>query len=691
MQTTDVVIRLATLEGKFEVCGVDRLRGIVPDPDSILYDHDQWGPRSCGFILRRDPRADHPDLSAFTPCKIEVGGVPVWSGRVRETPSRDGDDRQITVQGEGWQYHLDDDTFQRAYVHTRLSEYRDSRTFPTQQLSNFTTVGTVASDDGMVTVGWPNGSIIPASASVGVTLDLGIACAGRRIVVRWEHSNNDSNATFYLRGHAVENVHQVGYSDAATITLTGGAAGTSAGTFAADKRYIHLFLYHATGGTNAADKWFKIIEVKVFASTAYETANISILQADDVVRDARDQATMLLSPSNDLIPTNDSIFNIPDFVLDGDHTSREVIQAVNAYEDNECAVDVEKRLVFRNKASRPVLEVGEWAGAEFSDASMNSGQDIYNHVVVQGQGPDGAPMRIERYTADLAGTAVIPLTSPSNSNSSFATNTTGWGHNVGAFTRTTTPGEFDSSPAGAYADVAAAGGYYIQSPFYTGTFEAGRTYKLTVWLSLGSDITGVTLKFGQDTDVATKELQWVSLPLTTTHSITWTPTGDRTAVALRVEFYTDQPASQAIFIDSLNLFEARNATLVDRRGFRRTKILPVRSALTAGMANQIGDTFLRGHQVTPFKGDLTVTGQGGVRRGLGGQAVHPAHLGLEVNQLIRFSDRVNPDTGGWGRSGRIVAVSYKHADQQASVSLDSTSGNLEALLARLDVVSGQVR
>src|SRR3954462_11413581 len=95
----ELPVRLRTLEGQWETVGADRLRGIVPE--HFTADSDEYGPATCSFQLRRDPGAVHPDLTAFTRCRAWVDGLKCWSGRVKETPSQDGDDRVINVAGEG--------------------------------------------------------------------------------------------------------------------------------------------------------------------------------------------------------------------------------------------------------------------------------------------------------------------------------------------------------------------------------------------------------------------------------------------------------------------------------------------------------------------------------------------------------------------------------------------------------------
>jgi hypothetical protein len=139
-------------------------------------------------------------------------------------------------------------------------------------------------------------------------------------------------------------------------------------------------------------------------------------------------------------------------------------------------------------------------------------------------------------------------------------------------------------------------------------------------------------------------------------------------------------------IDTLTLSLAA-PTLPDRRGFIRTKALQISAAMTDEAANQIADTFLAVHKSTPLKGTLTIQ-PGGAREIPGDAHIHPSRLSLMAGELVELSHRVDPDTGGQGRRGVIAGGSYDHDTETASVSLDNSRDNLEAILARYGVVTG---
>ena len=62
---------------------------------------------------------------------------------------------------------------------------------------------------------------------------------------------------------------------------------------------------------------------------------------------------------------------------------------------------------------------------------------------------------------------------------------------------------------------------------------------------------------------------------------------------------------------------------------------------------------------------------------------------METGELIHFSDRVDPDSGAIGRNGRIASVTYNPATDVATVALDNSRADFDALMARL-AITGRV-
>ena len=141
-----------------------------------------------------------------------------------------------------------------------------------------------------------------------------------------------------------------------------------------------------------------------------------------------------------------------------------------------------------------------------------------------------------------------------------------------------------------------------------------------------------------------------------------------------------------IWVDSLQLLSAR-PTLVDRRGFVRTKVLSINQAMTDLVAQQMADVWLRAHSAPPFVGDLTSQGRA-LRGYLDGRGVHAFAVGEMAGELVHFPNDIDPQTGHVGRDGVIAGVTYDGDSEQAQVSIDSSREDFDALVERYGIASG---
>lgn len=680
----DLTVRLKPAGSPWEVCGVDRMPGVYPE--SFTATANEWGSETCSFQLRRPPDNDYPDLTAYADCEVEIAGKLVWSGRIREAPTREGADAAIQVSGVGWQVQLDDDVYERIYVHTRLDAWQDYRSSPAADLNRFITSWGVEAGPGAIKISHPPNAI-PLNRRAGVLLDLGPYSAAKRVIVEWETSANDGfYATAYLAA-GDSPVDVTGLTIEATITALNTASGTFRHTLATARRYVLIFV-DAAAHTPPAEIWFRAKAVRVFADTAYESGGVSVLKADTVVKDARDRATLLLSNSNEHITAAD--FNIDDLAPAAPVTPREVMLAVNAFHRWRLKIREDKKLHFGPQPNSPIVKVGAWGGSTFEDASAGSGEEIYNRVLITARANDGRPVRVERTSAQLPGAPFEMLDSPAAVNPSAATDLTGWSETgAGALERDTTL--YNSSPA-SVKFTPSANGDYAELEF-TGTFIAGLTYRLDLFYR---NTSGLTYMHGQWGDFEADD--WASVELDNGQSdtwrsavIAWTPRANRSAVTFRLLTRVIVIGPPSVWRVDDFLTSRAHATLVDRRGFRRTKILDSPAALTVLGAQKIGDVFLATHRRTPLKGSVTIRGQHGVRRVIGGAAVHPSELLTMTTELLRLDHRTDPDTGAQGRDGIITSASYTHREESASVALDNDRQSQEALLARLGVVQGRVR
>ena len=673
-QTVDATIRLQALDGTWETCGADRAIGV--DPESLTYSHNEWGPDKANFNLHRSPIAIWPDIGAFTPVEIEVGGVIVWEGRTNETPLRLGSEQVINVQCQGWQYQLDDDVYQRAYVHSKLTDWKDCRSFLGENLAALTTAGTVTSQQGAIVIGWANGSVIPANGQVGVKLDLGPqnSAAAIGIEVKGVTGAANSGGYLYVEAHSDQTAGSENRPWALVPLATIGTnADVYEGNFpAAGARYITVSLWVPSEVTLNGDVTLQVRSATVVTDTSFIAGGTTIatLRAFQVVLDALERATLLLSPDYSQIES--TAFYIPDFTLSKASTPREAIEAANAYHNWIAKLLTGRRFQFRERPTDPLLEIGAWSGADLEDTSANAGAEIYNRALIEATGADGSPLDVERAASQQPGVMPVAISSPSPDNPSFTTNAASWSALTGSITRDT--GNYHSEPAGGRWNTGTGDAL---TETFSGTFQKGAIYALTFWLHSGPVLTAT---FGVAADnVSARNTEGVWAPLT----LVWTPLATCTGVTLVLKAVSGS-SGYVLYVDDLTL-TVTAPTLVDRRGFRRTKVIQMSSAITPVEGNQLADIFLQAHMTTPFKGSATVT-PGGVRTVLGGQPVHPSQLGLHTQELLRLSHLTDPDTGGIGRDGTIAECTYTHKDQKAAVVLDNKRANFDALLSRLAVV-----
>ena len=134
--------------------------------------------------------------------------------------------------------------------------------------------------------------------------------------------------------------------------------------------------------------------------------------------------------------------------------------------------------------------------------------------------------------------------------------------------------------------------------------------------------------------------------------------------------------------------ELNATTVVGERGFTRAKTISLSNATDETVMRSIGRVWLEDQLEVPYGGAITAP-VGAIRAVLGGAPQHPSLVCRHVNQLLRVSHAVDPSSGGIGRDGRVVAVSYSHLEQTATLTLGARTDSVQALLERL-AVTGEV-
>jgi hypothetical protein len=542
---------------------------------------------------------------------------------------------------------------------------------------------------------------VQSGVRVGATFDMGAFNTCNEVIFELTYANAHSAAmTFVINGtiaNASPNATDVITNTTVSLTaLTAETAFAIANNnFSTPVRYIHVYIVNsgADSAGIAGEVYARLRSVMLISDTTYVAANASVLTGDTIINDALDRSTILLNTDRTGITAPTFVF--PSFALDGQKTAREVWNAVNAAQNWRSKIDERRRPIFEALPSRPIVEIGAWPGSRFDDASANSGDEIYNRVVVEGSGSDSNKVSVERTQGQQPGVALDVITSPAANNPTFAVNTTSWTPSAGT-TMTRDTVTFNTTPASGRWDrgvgVALLDGDVLTGAF-TGTFQAGTTYVLQFQARPGVANGSAYAVFGAAADSSLRAIGGgiAGGPAFKNYALAWTP--NTTTSSVTVQF---RPTS--IFglypnswwhIDTLVLSAAK-PTLVDRRGFRRSHVLPIKSTLSDALGEQIGDTWLAAHKTTPLKGTVEVEGDLAVRQIVNGAPVPPERLLLMTGDLLRLSHRIDPDTGGQGRDGRIAEVTYTPADDKATVAIDDRRGNVEALLERLSVVTGQV-
>lgn len=379
--------------------GTEEAVGVVPEGLSLSA--DMQGPASCSFTLRRPADVVWSELQAANQVQVDVDGVPVWGGRINQTPaSGKGVGEQIAVSAQGWAAHLGDDQGTRKWVTQSMAGWADVRGSLSANLAAMTAAGTVTTDGGVTVIGWPKGSPVATANAVGVMRDLGPGNTADRVYVDMMVTSPDANVTAYVIGSDDPwwaHGSRLDYSANATNIYTAGTWYTLGGTIATPRRYVTVILWYGGGaGTWGTDVLAKIKGCRIgTTATVSNTTYDSTLTASQVVTDTLGWgAAPLLDAVNAQVTATS--FVIPEFAPDGYRTPREIIEAVNAYHDYVWGVDALRRPYWRARPTDPLFEVGSFSGGQFDDASLGNLDRIYNRVIVEYTGADGVPATVSR-------------------------------------------------------------------------------------------------------------------------------------------------------------------------------------------------------------------------------------------------------------------------------------------------------
>jgi hypothetical protein len=382
----ELLVRALPLGDQWSAYGADQGRGI--SVEGLVVGVDDWGPRDLAMTLKRDPDTAFGDLQAATPLEVEIGNSLVWAGRSKETPTSEIN-RQIAVNGEGWQYHLDDDDYRKSYVHASLTDWQDVRSNQNCDLTKKTSALQVSSDVGGITLTIPANVVRPANTGGGIYLDCGPDSNGwaNQVDVTWAHSNNSVGTNLILcYASSIATLSTMAGTTLTALNVNPTSSANTSIAIAGPYRYLGLFLVDNTGANvtfTGVEVTCKLTAIGVYSSTAYESGGVSNLGAPAIIMDALAKAP-LLNQSTAAIST--TAFAIPDFSASGYQSPRSYITAANAYHAYQARVRADKVLEFRPRPTAPLLTL---VNGTLENASAGSIAEVYNKCVGEATGPDG--------------------------------------------------------------------------------------------------------------------------------------------------------------------------------------------------------------------------------------------------------------------------------------------------------------
>jgi len=310
-------------------------------------------------------------------------------------------------------------------------------------------------------------------------------------------------------------------------------------------------------------------------------------------------------------------------------------------------------------------------------------------VIVTGTDSAGQPVEVERYAGQASGSSFTTVGAPTFPNPSFDSNTTGWSTNAGGSNpiRTTTGGEYDTAPAGLKLQVSGSTIKLTASTTLSGTFHKGTVYRIQFWYQNMMD-GSIRYAFLNGQLIWDDPYEGLAGPAQYATAV-FVPTETVTNPTFTLQGPARLTSNPHVRLDSFSIQVATGA-IPSRLGFLRRKEIQLGFTVPSDgvAAAQIGDVWLANHITTGFKGTTTVAGAA-VEERASGQKIPAASLLTRTNELLHFADRIDPVTGAAGRNARIAEVSWKAAEDTATITMDSKLGNLDELLGRLAVVMGQ--
>lgn len=387
--------------------------------------------------------------------------------------------------------------------------------------------------------------------------------------------------------------------------------------------------------------------------------------------------------------------SLDSFVADG-QTPREIIDAANAIRAARVRVGADRRLLLDSYPTTPAWQVSQ-AGTQLDGGGASSG-GMANATLVTGTDALGRPYLAKRgaYYA-LGGSATLVPQSQADVGAGATqwwdfshAPPAGWdGALIGAKRMVGTSWVLSTDPPGARGEAQAAG--YIK---LGESFQVGREYllKLRAHVSADTSTEGVPrfariFFYGRNYRILSRETQIIA-PDTSPADYYL----DFVAVDPWMHIYIvagvasiSDTELDAISLQSIDLSYVSDATLLDRRGVRRTLAVQIDGEATQGKGLALSSAQLSDASRVNFQGSL-VCDAWSIQPIGGGAPIENATMIGKVGDMIRMLDELDPITMAPGRDARIVGASFDASTGQVTLELDATRHDLERVQARLAVL-----
>lgn len=353
----------------------------------------------CEYALPRKPGVTYQDLERLSTIYVKgPGGEPAGEYRLERTPRTSGTERSISVQGVGWQAHLEDNkSASEVYVDRDLSHWG---TMSRQRRLNLIAATFSYIGDGQVdadtSTGLPalqlgfDGTGAAVSFFVEMWYDAG---AGNTLgSIYYDFTSTNSLSTYSgaigISSNDLDTFHSI------TADLLTGTNSTGTGTLSATTAFRYGFVQHYVAGISpsAVTHLFTVRRVAVFGShglTKRGTAPDEGFYASDIIANAVSRWAPLLNYSTGADGTiKPTTFVIPQLEFREPTTVADMIQQANRFHIRDWAVWDDKTLYYHDRGDRGKAWRARVAPAQLEETGPAVDR-LWNGVIVQFRDVDG--------------------------------------------------------------------------------------------------------------------------------------------------------------------------------------------------------------------------------------------------------------------------------------------------------------